>query len=68
MSMQIVYNGAHLLFGLPSRLLNPFALITVNFRHVSIKKEVRSARTCATNPQPLRGPYGVVAVGVRLIR
>ena len=31
---------------------------------VPIKKGVRSARTYLTHPQPLRGPYGVVAVGV----
>ena len=59
--MEAIHDGPHLGFGWP----NPFAL---NFDHVSIKKKARSARAYATKPQPPRGPYGVVAVGVRLIR
>ena len=43
MSMQIVYNGAHLLFGLPSRLLNPFALITVNFQFAMFQSKKKYA-------------------------
>ena len=56
--MDIVYNEPHLGFG-----WHPFALD--DFNCVWIRKKVRSARTYQKKKTP-RGPYGVVAVGVRL--